>query len=65
MLLVALRDARFRSHADNQRAVKFACDAGWLRASRSREARSLSPLVRPAPCDCATSPTAAVYAPAQ
>jgi hypothetical protein len=31
---------RFRSEADIERAAKLACDAGWLRASRSRPARS-------------------------
>ena len=58
---------RFRSEADIQRAAKLACDAGWSRASRSVRTlvNQVRPLVRPAPCDLATSPTATVYAPAQ
>jgi hypothetical protein len=33
---------RFRSEADIERAAKLACDAGWLRASRSARSPALS-----------------------
>jgi hypothetical protein len=50
-------------HAAHSQWVLF-----WLPASHQGERVSLADkcmLVRPAPCDCATSAAAAVYAPAQ